>query len=246
MLGCVRSRPAESDDRAFTGGPRTDPERWVAVLGFLSALALSVSPFLPWVLVERAQAERVGAAVAEQARAEPAEPGSDAFLELGERVAERGELTGLDLAQWSRAARARQAERIAATGAEGGTASRIRRGFLLLSGTVLGVAAAGAVVAGYLLAHRFARWRAPTLVLAGLAGLTAVTLAAALAWVARSVQPALSTGSGRTALVAGGVGLLATVLGSLTWENLLRVLGGLLLAALALGGLLVALVVGGP
>lgn len=205
--------------------------------GLLSALALLATPFLPWIVVEPGAAARVGQAMIERARAERQRAGSDAFERLGQRLVERGSLTGLDVVQWSRGARERLASSDPLTAQPSSSEGAVRRQWTLLVVLLAGLTAGALVVVCYLAAHALARWRSSTLILAGLVGLAALGAAAALTWVERSGEGVVTAGSARWALTAGALGLLSAVLGSLTWHNVARVVGGLLLTALSLAGL---------
>lgn len=209
-----------------------DPPRLIALLGLLAALLVAATPFAAWLRVSPAAAERVGAAVAAAATEARGVPGSDLLGDLAARLAAEAELTGLDLVQWARGARARLAADAPSVRTE-----RLVRSWGLAAGLVLGTALAGAVLALYLGAHALGRWRAPLQVLGLCTGVLAAGVAGLLETLAALAPGTLQPGPGQRLLLVGGLGLLGAVAGALAARSALRVLGGALLVLLSLVGL---------
>lgn len=219
--------PGLADERSARRGARLDPPRWVAALGLVGALALAVTPFADWVVVDPAQATRHGDALREAARNPSSVPDArlQAWADLGDRLANRHALNGLDLLHWSGAARAQIAQAADAAGEESAGLARRTRGWWVLSGAILVVAGSGALLAVYLAGHVLRRFRMPLQVLAGVAGVLALGLATGLDWICRPTA-ALTPGVAQLALLAGGAGLLGAMVSALSFRSLLPVLGG--------------------
>lgn len=219
--------------------------RWASTLGALGALLLLVAPFLPWLTIEPSEAERFGLALAEAAAKEPAGAGSEGFAALGRSLAERHELTGLDLVQWSREARARLSAERSASAAAPDERARLLRGWTVVALVVLGMGGLALLLAAYLLWHRLARFRPPVQVLAGALAGVSLALAGGLTWLLRSFGATASVGSGHTALLVGGAASLVALVGTVRVIHLLGVLLVTALTLLALGALAWAYVAGG-
>lgn len=220
--------------------------RWASTLGALGALLLVAAPLLPWLTIEPSEAERFGRALAEAAAQEPAGAGTEGFAALGRRLAERHELTGLDLVEWSRGARARLEAERSASAATPEARARLVRGWTVVAVVILSLGGLSLLLAVYLLWHRLARFRPPVQVLAGALAGPALALAVGLTWVLRSFGETASVGSGQTALLAGGAALLVALVGTVRVIHLLGVLLATALTLLALGALTWAYVAGGP
>ena len=223
----------------------TDPPHWVAALGLAASLALVASPFLDWLVIEPAQAERLGSAIRREAEAEGPGGRAAAWEQIGARLVERHALTGLDFVSWSRAARERIAQRDEEAAVKGAHGS-VSRFWSALATTILGVGGAALLLVGYLAFHRLARYRIPLRILSGVAGGVALLLAAALDWFCGAMVGAVTCGNGQTALLVGGAGLLGAVVASFTLRSVLGVLTGIAVTLGAIAALLWAWVVHGP
>jgi hypothetical protein len=208
--------------------------RWASVIGALAALVLVVAPFLPWVAVEKGEAERLGRALVDAARADAGSPGALGFRELGHKLERDHVLTGLDLVQWSREARSRLADPRSEAAADERTRARITRGWNVVPWVVLGHAGLALLLACYILWHRFARFRPSLQVLAGTVAGMALLLAGSLSWLWRPLEGLVSPGPGHLALLVGGAGLLVALVGTVRVIHLLGVLLATLLTLVAL------------
>lgn len=224
--------------RAAASGALSPWARLGVAAGWACALLLVAAPFLPWVRVRASEAETFGAAVARAAAEEGPGGGNEGFRELGQRLAAEHELTGLDLVQWSREARAR----LAHERSEGAGTPRERevrsRAWSLLGGLVLGMMGAALLLACYLAWHRFARLRPPMQVVAGLLSIVGVGFALGVTFASRLFPELVAPALGHALLVAGGGGLLLVLVVTVRVRHLLFVFTSLLLsvAALALLG----------
>jgi hypothetical protein len=208
--------------------------RWASVIGALAALVVVAAPFLEWMHVRPAEADRFGRALAEAARAEPPGAGSAGFHALGRKLERAHALTGLDLVQWSREARARLGDPRSADASDERTRERIVRIWTVVAAIVLGLTGLAALLACYILWHRFARFRPSLQVVAGVTAGLALGVAGALSFLWRPFQGLITPGPGHLALLVGGAGLLVALVGTVRVMHLLGVLlaTGLTLAAL--------------
>lgn len=208
--------------------------RWGAVVGCVAALLVVAAPFLPWVRVRAADAQAFGRAVVEAVAEEGPGAGNEGFRQLGERLAGAHELTGLDLVQWARQARARLSDaRSEAAGSPRERELRARTWTLVVA-LVLGMGASALLLACYLLWHRFARFRPPLQVLAGLVSMAALGCAMGGIFAWRLFDDLLQPGPGHLLLVLGGLGLLVALIGTVRVLHLPLVFLGLLASAAAL------------
>lgn len=234
-IDAAAAGPSPAQGRPTPAGHLPGSARWGSVLGCVSALLLLAAPFLPWVRVEPAEAEAFGRAVVQAAADEGPGAGNEGFAQLGGRLAREHQLTGLDLVQWSREARARLADaRSEAAGTARERALR-SRAWDLLAGLVLGMGAGALLLACYLLWHRFARWRPPLQVLGGLLSMAGLGCAMGVIFAWRLFDTLLKPGPGHALLMVGGVGMLAALVGTVRVLHLPLVFLGLLVSAAALG-----------
>jgi hypothetical protein len=208
--------------------------RWGAVLGCLSALLLVAAPFLPWVRVRDVEATAFGKAVAEAAAEEGPGAGNEGLAQLGQRLASAHELTGLDLVQWSREARARLADARSEAAASTRERDLRARAWALLTGLVLGMGAGALLLACYLVWHRFARFRPPLQVLAGLLSMAGLGCAMGVIFAWRLFEGLLQPGPGHLLLLLGGVGLLVSLIATVRVLHLPLVFLSLLVCAAAI------------
>lgn len=229
-------------DRGVAPGAATrsrhDGPRWAALLAVIGGGLVAAAPFLPWVRIEAGEAERFGRELAVAARAEAQGGATPGLADLGDRLAERHVLTGMDLVQWSRQAR----ERLADVNRTGAAASprereRLARFWLMVPVLVLGLAATGAVLAATLLAHLLKRYRTPLQVLTGVVSVLAGALAGGWAWLLRPLSNVATLEGGHGALLWGGALTLAAVVGALRWASVAMMLFTLLVTLLALAAL---------
>lgn len=208
--------------------------RWASVIGALAALVVVAAPFLEWMHLRPAEADRFGRALAEAARAEPPGAGSAGFHALGRKLERVHALTGLDLVQWSREARSRLTDPRSADAADERTRERLVRIWTVVALTVLGLAGLALLLACYILWHRFARFRPSLQVVAGVTAGLSLGLAGGLSFLWRPFQGLITPGLGHLALLVGGAGLLVALVGTVRVMHLLGVLlaTGLTLAAL--------------
>lgn len=225
------ARPAPS---TLPAGHLPGSARWGSVLGCLSALLLLAAPFLPWVRVQPAEAEAFGRAVVQAAADEGPGAGNEGFAQLGARLAREHQLTGLDLVQWSREARARLADPRSEAAGTARERELRSRAWDLLAGLVLGMAAGALLLACYLLWHRFARFRPPLQVLGGLLSMAGLGCAMGVIFAWRLFDDLLQPGPGHALLLLGGVGLLVSLIGTVRVLHLPFVFLGLLVSAAAL------------
>lgn len=214
---------------------RDEPPRLLVLVALLAALLLAATPFLGWIGVTEGASQRVGTAVKEAARGARSVPGTELLDDLADRLEQRHELTGLDLLQWSRGARARL--RAQAPGdVLGPSTERIVRSWRLADVLVLGLSLLGALLALYLGAHALGRWRPSMRVLAAVGGTVALLTAGGLEGLVSLAPATLSRGPGHAALLGSGLALLGATAGSLSARTALRVLLGTLLVLLGLAG----------
>jgi hypothetical protein len=195
--------------------------------------------------VRPSEADRFGRALAEAARAEPPGAGSAGFHQLGRRLERAHALTGLDLVQWSREARARLNDPRSADAADERTRARLVRVWTVVAVSVLGLCGLALLLACYILWHRFARFRPSLQVVAGVVAGLSLGLAGALSFLWRPFEGLITPGPGHLALLVGGAALLVALVGTVRVVHLLGVLlaTGLTLAALVA---LAWVYVGGP
>jgi hypothetical protein len=188
--------------------------------------------------VEAGEAERFGRELAIASRAEAQDGGTPGLADLGDRLATRHVLSGMDLVHLAREARARLAdERLTGAAASPRARARLARFWLLVPMLVLGVAGCGALLAATLAAHRLRRYRAPLQVLTGMVSVLAGALAGGWAWLLRPLSNVAGLGAGHDVLLCAGALTLAALVGALRWASVATILLTLLLTLAALAAL---------